>query len=410
MSFSFLKTAWFTYSAYVEAAMLTPSDQRKQDLHYWQEKVFATAILYGLPLAVIALLPTVYIQAKSGSLTTAVFEIIATLLYAWLPLCPRLSLKFRKCFVVILVAFSSISLAILMGELGIAFVYLLSLSVFVALVYSNRIAYWMIVVNILILACFAIAIKYSLFEMDLVMGITFERWTIYCASFVLLNLILVMLIRQILNGLIRTIQREGILKQNLQNSEKDYRKLFFHSTLPKLVFDTCSLRFLQVNKAATEVYGYTEQEFLKMKITDIRAKDSPPYPPERAISDETEAPLKLVRSLHVAKDGRKIYTELSCSSISFKGKNASMIIATDITQLVEFTQAIQQQNEKLREIAFIQSHVIRLPLARIMSIAELISTEYEGKIDPELLNFLDISTKELDNVIRDLVNKSASVK
>lgn len=87
-----------------------------------------------------------------------------------------------------------------------------------------------------------------------------------------------------------------------------------------------------------------------------------------------------------------------------------MIIATDITQLVEFTQAIQLQNEKLREIAFIQSHVIRLPLARIMSIAELISTEYEGKIDPELLNFLDISTKELDNVIRDLVNKSASVK
>ena len=87
-----------------------------------------------------------------------------------------------------------------------------------------------------------------------------------------------------------------------------------------------------------------------------------------------------------------------------------MIIATDITQLVEFTQAIQRQNEKLREIAFIQSHVIRLPLARIMSIAEPISTEYEGKIDPELLNFLDISTKELDNVIRDLVNKSASVK
>jgi hypothetical protein len=51
--------------------------------------------------------------------------------------------------------------------------------------------------------------------------------------------------------------------------------------------------------------------------------------------------------------------------------------------------------------------VIRVPLARIMSISELIGMEYNGVVDVDLLNYLNISASELDVVIRDVVNKSA---
>lgn len=86
-----------------------------------------------------------------------------------------------------------------------------------------------------------------------------------------------------------------------------------------------------------------------------------------------------------------------------------MITTTDITQRVKFIEAIQQQNEKLKEIAYIQSHVIRLPLSRIMSISELINLEHKDQINPELLNYLNVSTAELDSVIREVVNKSEEV-
>lgn len=72
-----------------------------------------------------------------------------------------------------------------------------------------------------------------------------------------------------------------------------------------------------------------------------------------------------------------------------------------------FTNAIQEQNTKLREIAYIQSHVIRVPLARIMSISELIDMEYSGVVDTDLLTYLNVSASELDVVIRDVVDKSA---
>jgi light-regulated signal transduction histidine kinase (bacteriophytochrome) len=81
-----------------------------------------------------------------------------------------------------------------------------------------------------------------------------------------------------------------------------------------------------------------------------------------------------------------------------------MIITTDITQRLQFTEDIQEQNNKLKEIAYIQSHVIRLPLARIMSILELINLEYEGHVNSDLLDCLNVSTTNIQfyyqNVLR----------
>ncbi|MDB5060968.1 MAG: hypothetical protein JWP67_811, partial [Mucilaginibacter sp.] len=61
--------------------------------------------------------------------------------------------------------------------------------------------------------------------------------------------------------------------QVLAESEKKYSDLFHLSPLPMWVFDIDDLKFLRVNAAAINHYGYTEQEFLSMTIKDIRAKE-----------------------------------------------------------------------------------------------------------------------------------------
>ncbi len=70
-----------------------------------------------------------------------------------------------------------------------------------------------------------------------------------------------------------SIERNRI-NRSLRQSEKQYRDLFNLSPLPKWVFDTETLRFLDVNQMAIEHYGYSEEEFLTMTIKDIR----PRYP------------------------------------------------------------------------------------------------------------------------------------
>ncbi|SKB85780.1 PAS domain-containing protein [Dyadobacter psychrophilus] len=62
---------------------------------------------------------------------------------------------------------------------------------------------------------------------------------------------------------------------------------------------------------------------------------------------------------------------------------------------------------KLQEIAYLQSHVVRAPLARLMGIVDLIKNYPHTDIEKnELLDHLLLSAKELDEVIRDISGKT----
>lgn len=87
------------------------------------------------------------------------------------------------------------------------------------------------------------------------------------------------------------------------------------------------------------------------------------------------------------------------------GKAKRMIGATqDITKNVNQIKAIEEQNKKLREIAWTQSHIVRAPVARMIGLASLL--DYENQIDEEtnqLLKYILSSAHELDNVIKSIV-------
>src|ERR1017187_3386292 len=62
----------------------------------------------------------------------------------------------------------------------------------------------------------------------------------------------------------------------LPESEQGCRTLFEGHPLPMWVYDSSTLRFLAVNQAAIQQYGFTEQEFLGMTIADIRPEEELP--------------------------------------------------------------------------------------------------------------------------------------
>jgi signal transduction histidine kinase len=76
----------------------------------------------------------------------------------------------------------------------------------------------------------------------------------------------------------------------------------------------------------------------------------------------------------------------------------------NLNQLVEErTAALRDQNMKLFQHAFINAHKVRSPLARILGLVNLIGHEIKlsGKGD-ELLNHLNLSAQELDDVLREV--------
>ena len=78
----------------------------------------------------------------------------------------------------------------------------------------------------------------------------------------------------------------------------------------------------------------------------------------------------------------------------------------DITKRKEYIGAIEDQNKKFKEIAWIQSHMVRAPLARIMALVDLIRLDSPDDDYEIMLDYLSSSAKELNSVIVNIADKA----
>jgi PAS domain S-box-containing protein len=101
-------------------------------------------------------------------------------------------------------------------------------------------------------------------------------------------------------------------------------------------------------------------------------------------------------------DGRQIYEELSFNPIrdlheDVVGLNCFL---RDITVQQEHLRRIEKQNARLRDIAWIQSHRVRAPLANILGLAQLF--KLDDSPNAVIIPMLKKSAKDLDEVIQDI--------
>ncbi len=110
-----------------------------------------------------------------------------------------------------------------------------------------------------------------------------------------------------------------------RESEAMYRKLFSHASDAIVVFDDQSDTVLEVNKAAVELYGYTEADFLRLSSKDLEAK------PLGAGAQPEKAHKKTMMRSQIKADGRDFLAEVTSASITLKGKKLTMMLARDVT-------------------------------------------------------------------------------
>jgi PAS domain S-box-containing protein len=118
----------------------------------------------------------------------------------------------------------------------------------------------------------------------------------------------------------------------LKESEKRYSNLFHLSPQPMFVFDSETFRFAQVNKAAIELYGYSEEEFLNMSLMDIRGKEDIIKGKELiAIRNPDDRVFKST-FMHYKKSGEMMEVEFYSTSIIINGRNCRSAISIDVTE------------------------------------------------------------------------------
>ena len=109
--------------------------------------------------------------------------------------------------------------------------------------------------------------------------------------------------------------------------------LFEASPLPMWVYDAETLRFLAVNDAAVRHYGWSREEFLTMRITEIRprADVDARCSPASATARRSARP-SARRWRHRLRDGTVIDVEISAGRIVFEGRAAALVVARDVTE------------------------------------------------------------------------------
>lgn len=114
-------------------------------------------------------------------------------------------------------------------------------------------------------------------------------------------------------------------------SIESYRVLFENHPLPAWVYDVESLRFLAVNEAAIQHYGYTRDEFLRMTVKDIRPPEDIPILLNVLSKLDQGVQLSGIWR-HQKKDGTFIDVEVRSTEIPFNGRQARLVLANDVTK------------------------------------------------------------------------------
>ncbi|TVR17531.1 MAG: PAS domain S-box protein [Balneolaceae bacterium] len=147
-----------------------------------------------------------------------------------------------------------------------------------------------------------------------------------------------------------SIERNRI-NSSLRNSEKAYRDFFNLSPLPIYVYDIETLKFVDVNKAAIEHYGYSREEFLSLTLRDIRPKeDLTDY--EQIMLDFNNSNSNYFEGVfrHQKKNGTIIDVRLKTNVFDQNGKRARLALVNDITKQLQAERELVWSEQRFKSL------------------------------------------------------------
>ncbi len=208
------------------------------------------------------------------------------------------------------------------------------------------------------------------------------------------------------------IDEKKRMRDKLKSSETKLRAIIDSTNDNNILIGT-DYKILSFNRRAFEnvkkVFGaeMKEGEDFRKYVVPSREKDFQNYT-ERALQGETiveevcieineKEKLWFLVSFFPAYD-----TEGNLIGVSYN--------ACDIDKRKKYELLLEKQNMQLREIAYVQSHKVRKPVANILGLIQLINPEEMSEENRKYFNFLIQATQELDTIVHEVIDKVHEVQ
>jgi PAS domain S-box-containing protein len=140
----------------------------------------------------------------------------------------------------------------------------------------------------------------------------------------------------------------------LTENERRYRLVFEANPLPMWIWELSTRRFLAVNAATIERFGYSSDEFLSMTALDVRPQEEQAH-----FVELVSGPLARRNDTGIwtyrVKSGETFEAEINASPIIWSGREAYLVVIHDISERHRAEAALAASQAQIRQMQKIEA-------------------------------------------------------
>jgi len=151
-------------------------------------------------------------------------------------------------------------------------------------------------------------------------------------------------------GTVRDVTEDKQAEEALRESEARYKALFAGAPEGMLVADLETKQFRHANPAMCRMFGYSEEEFLRIGVADIHPKESLSH-----VLAEFEAQARGEKLLSAdlpcqRKNGSLLYANVNTTMVVLDGRRCNVGFFSDVTERKKAEEALRESEEKYRQL------------------------------------------------------------
>jgi PAS domain S-box-containing protein len=139
-------------------------------------------------------------------------------------------------------------------------------------------------------------------------------------------------------------------QRELQENEEKFRQLFEAESDALLLIDNESGNILEANEATSALYGFSKEELLRKKNTDLSAEEKETRNVTRNTPIIKDRVISIPLRFHRKKNGTVFPVEITGRFFNWRGKSVHIAAIRDITNRAKVEEALRESEQNFRNI------------------------------------------------------------